>query len=195
MNRAANSKGRWGSALLLGLIALGGCGGDDNPAASDSTSTEVIAPFTHLQVVEPGDDPLRAHRPETVDCNPLTGWYIESVSADSNVLEANTGVCNYLALQEPAATSAAPGDVLFTELSYFDLTAPSPSEAHVALSVDDLVIWETTIPIPSDADVRELEIPLTVPVAEGELIRIHLHNHGQNSWNLSPILVRRRARR
>lgn len=170
--------------LLLALLspACGGEGSTDDPISP--SAPVVIAPLTGLVPMSGAEDPLKAHRPETLDCNNLSGWYIEE-----GILEANTAECNYLALVEPAANAARAGEVVKTELSYFDLTAPEEAEAHIALLVEDDIIWEQTIAIPGDAKRLELSIELSRDIPEGAPIGIHLHNHGQNTWNLSPLTV------
>lgn len=170
------------SVWLLAL-SVTGCGGERTIDEATSGRT-VIAPLTALSALSAGDDPLASHRPEKVDCNNLTGWYVED-----GVLEANTAECNYLSLVEPAAAPARKGEVLKTALSHFDLTASQEAEAHIALLVESDIIWEQTIPIPTDAQVLEISIELERDIGEGDLVGIHLHNHGQNTWNLGPLTL------
>lgn len=167
------------------FVSISGCSGEK---VADEPTTEriVIAPLVALSALSEEADRLAAHRPASVDCNNLTGWYVED-----GRLEANTAECNYLALVEPAARDAHAGEVLKTQLSHFDLTAAEAAEAHIALLVESDIIWEHTVPIPADAHILEISIPLERDIREGDLIGIHLHNHGQNSWNLSPLFLER----
>lgn len=172
--------------LPLALLSPACGGGDASDDPAPSRTEVIIAPLAELTPTPAASDPLTTHRPETLDCNNLTGWYIEE-----GVLEANTAKCNYLALSEPAANTAYAGEVLTTELSYFDLTAPEEAEAHVALLVEADIIWEKTIAIPSAAQRLELSIELARDIPKGARVGIHLHNHGQNTWNLTPLYVER----
>lgn len=166
-------------------LSLVGCGGDKSVEDVQSRQV-VIAPFVTLSQIEKAEDHLSTHRPESVDCNDLTGWYVED-----GVLEVNTAECDYLALVEPAAAPAHAGEILKTRLSFFDLTAPEASSAHIALMVETDIIWEQIIPIPTNAQVLELAVELDRNIQEGDLMGIHLHNHGQNTWNLTPLFVER----
>lgn len=174
--------------FLFSSFLLFGCGGESaSEKPSAAYETVVIAPLVDLEMLTAEEDPLSAHRPTDVDCNNLTGWYVEG-----DVLEANTAACNYLALDEPASNAAHAGEVLKTELSHFDLTAPEEAEAHVALLVESDVIWEQSIAIPGKAQRIELSIELERAIEKGARIGFHLHNHGQNTWNLSPLVVERK---
>lgn len=145
-------------------------------------------PFAALSPTPAEQDPLSAHRPNEIDCSALSGWYLED-----NLLEANTAACNYLSLSEEAATTAHPGDTVIGEVSYFDLTAAESTEAHLALTAGSRILWQTTLPIPSPANVIQLEIEVTEEIPLGEVLGIHLHNHGQNTWNFSPLQVQHRG--
>lgn len=157
----------------------------DEPASEES----VLAPLTQLFFVDAEHDPLVLHRPEEIDCNTLVGWTMEE-----GLLEVNTAECNYLSLSEPAAVSAPAGAWVKTRISYFDLTAPEPTEAHLALLVEGRILWEATIAVPSAADILDVEAQLTEDVAKGDSIGMHLHNHGQNSWNIEPLRVNSAAK-
>jgi hypothetical protein len=104
-------------------------------------------------------------------------------------LEVDSGNCNYLALQEPAAVSAPSGAVVTTEISYFDLTAAEPTQAHIALLLEGDILWETSIDIPADARVLDVAFELPRQVNEGDLLGFHLHNHGQNTYALGQLAV------
>lgn len=175
-------------SALLASSTLIACASTEGQSNDMVTSTESLMPLIALKPQEADLDPFQEHRPEEIDCNSLSGWYLED-----NLLEANTAECNYLSLTESAATTAHAGDTLVTEISYFDLTAAEAAEAHLALTAGSRVLFQTTIPIPSTADVLHLEIELEEDIQEGVAMGIHLHNHGQNTWNISPIQVEHRG--
>jgi hypothetical protein len=64
-----------------------------------------------------------------------------------------------------------------------DLVAEAPAEAHLALAIDDQVLYEGTVLIPSPpaAYTEAFEAPFDAPV--GSVATLHLHNHGANVWN------------
>lgn len=144
----------------------------------------VLASLLATEVVDAEHDPLRDHRPTTVDCNNILGWYQEN-----DGIEVNTGHCNYLALREAAAIDAPAGSLLRTQISHFDLTAPEPTEAHIAILLGDYVAWQETLKIPADAEVQAIEFSLPFDVHAGDDVGLHLHNHGQNTYLLQMLYV------
>jgi hypothetical protein len=133
------------------------------------------------------EDLLAAHRPEAVFCSDLAGWYLEGA-----LVEVDTARCNYFAASAPAPFALAAGDVLEAQVVHFDLTAPEPARAHVALLAGAEVLWEREIVVPGAGDVLPVVVELSVPVAADTPVGWHLHNHGQNHWRLSGVEVRGR---
>lgn len=178
-------------ALALAPLACGGASADsDESGSGDEENGRVLTPFLNLGPASADEDPLATHRPEVIECNNLVGWYVEdSLLEESTALEVSTAECNYLSLVEASAVDALAGENLVTELSYFDLTADMPTVAHVALTLDSEILWETEIPVPSAGDVVPISITLTRDVPEGTPVGFHLHNHGQNTWNFSPLVL------
>lgn len=163
-------------------MLLAGCG--DETAAQDRRALVEAADFRFLA----GEaDPLAEHRPETVVCGELAGWYLEG-----ELVEVNTARCNYFAASAPARAAAAVGDLLEAEVFHFDLTAPEPARAHVALLVGAEVVWQEEVAVPGPGDVVPVIVELREPIAAGTPVGWHLHNHGQNHWRLSGIDVQRR---
>jgi hypothetical protein len=129
------------------------------------------------------EDPLVAHQPVEIDCG-VAGIYPER-----NALEIDTRYCNYALVAAPAKLAVSKGTTIEIALHHFDLNAPEPATAHLALLFDRDVQWETTIGIPSTAAVLHVSFEATRDLAEGEPVRLHLHNHGQNTWTLSSVRV------
>ena len=92
-----------------------------------------------------------------------------------------------LPIHEPATV----GDLLSVELWHTGLDAAEEAEAHAAIVLGDEVLWEAFVDIPDDARVWSLELELPADVPRGELLGLHLHNHGDNVWKLGPVLVSR----
>ena len=169
-------------AVPVGLISLLPTMTSCSTAAEETGAG--LIDFAQLTPTRSARDPLASHRPMAIDCNGLDGWFLED-----GALEVDTGSCNYFSVSAPTLVSAPKGAVLTTELSYFDLNAAAPAEAHLALTLDDETLWETHLPVPSEAAVRELEITLPSDVQLGARIGIHLHNHGQNTYRFQPLWV------
>ena len=185
--------------LALALAAPFACGGgpgdadatDATDATSDSdttSATDTADPHPLIDhalwaPADPATDPLAAHRPPDPECG-LGGWYIEL-----GELEVNTAFCAYADLVQPALVPVPAGARLHLALRHYDLTAPAPAEAHAALFLGDALVWERLIPVPGPAAVYNDEVTLPAPAPLGAPVRLHLHNHGQNTWIFGPITI------
>jgi hypothetical protein len=94
---------------------LCGCVETGDPAPADGDALIALEAFSALDA---SDDPLWSHRPVEIDCSPLTGWFVEG-----DHVELDTGRCNYVAIAQPALTSADAGAHVTGSLSHFDLTS------------------------------------------------------------------------
>ena len=196
---------RRGLAVALALICSA-CtdGGEEGASAEDTSSTAsgsgsasagTEGDFGSLidqeawAAIDAVDDPLPDHRPPEVDCD--VGWYIEDEE-----LEVDTNLCNYLALVQPSLRPIEVGDTLDVHFYHFDLVAPEPAEAHLQVSVDGNVVWDYLVPIPTDiennktpAAVIHETVTAEFSAPLGSAVRVHLHNHGQNTWTFVDLAV------
>jgi len=123
-------------------------------------------------------DPVPEHRPSGAICSP-SGWGEEGSS-----LEVDTGLCPYAVLTQPAGADLQPGDVVEVVLWHKDLVADGPAEAHVLLTVGEVVVYERTVPIPADPTAYTEQVTIDGTAAAGDPVVLHLHNHGANTWNV-----------
>jgi hypothetical protein len=190
--------------LRLPLVALclsagvAGCPPDDG-AAPDAQAPEADAgamPDAEVALHEarlidhsawrnyPAElDPLAAHQPSPIKCN-IAGWFVER-----GALEVDTAECNYVLVEHPAMVDVPAGSEVELELWHFDLIAPDPATAHMALLFDADLQWETFVDIPGPGNLERARFRATRDLAAGEPIRFHLHNHGQNTWMLGDVLT------
>ncbi|HTU58104.1 MAG TPA: hypothetical protein VMF89_06715, partial [Polyangiales bacterium] len=126
-------------------------------------------------------DPLPEHQPDEIRCT-IAGWFVER-----GALEVDTQQCNYVLVEHPVQRAVPEGSTVQLELVHFDLDAPEPATAHVALFFGADLQWQREIPIPSFAYVYKETFQATRALDEGEPIRLHLHNHGQNTWLLDSL--------
>lgn len=126
------------------------------------------------------DDPF-ADRPDDPRC-PSWGVRVEGGS-----IEVNTGDCTYATLIQTVETELPAGTRLSATVAHFDLVAPEPATAHVALALDEAVFWTRDLPVPLPAAVYPIEHTLEAPVPAGTQVAFHVHNHGANSWFLTRI--------
>lgn len=123
-------------------------------------------------------DPLKAHQPDVIECYP-SATYVEYGS-----FEVDTTRCNYTLAYTPALRAVPAGTTLRLNMLHYDLLAPMPAEAHIALIFNDSVQWEETIPIPAPGGAVDTTFVSSVPLAFQDPIRLHLHNHGGNTYLL-----------
>lgn len=165
-------------ALVCWYATLMACASEDET----TSSLVALAPLEDFVPLDERDDPLAKHRPSSVACNDLVGWYLED-----EALEVDTGACNYLALGAPAGVSVPKGTRVTTRVSHFDLTANTEATAHMALLVNSTVLWEDTFEVPGPARVLELDFDLPMDVEAGDMVSVHLHNHGQNTYKFQAL--------
>lgn len=167
------------------LLCLSSClpGNDDD--TSDETGAcasepEFVPLIDHAawEFAPAEEDPLAEHRPATVECG-IAGWYV-----DDGELEVDTNFCNYAAIRQPILRPIEACSTLEIAFYHFDLTAPEPVSAHVAMLIDGQIVWEKFIEVPGDAAVYEEQFPAPFAAPAGSEIMLHLHNHGQNTWAL-----------
>lgn len=168
-DRAPNNAG---ARMIVALLASAACTAAQPAPEFDLADMESWTEAT-------GIDPLAPHRPaDTPDC--LTGgWLYEGLT-----LEVDTGECPYAALSQSLLGSFEQGEPIEVVFWHADLVALEPSEGHIAILVDDEMLWERTIPIPSEPCAYTDVIEAPFAAAEGATLRLHLHNHGANTWNL-----------
>jgi hypothetical protein len=123
-------------------------------------------------------DPLPLHQPPQIECLP-TGARVEFAA-----FEVDTTRCNYVLAQHGSLLDAPAGTTFKLGLLHYDLLAEQPAEAHVAILFGDALQWETAIAIPSYGKGIDTSFVANRALSKGEPIRLHLHNHGGNTWLL-----------
>ncbi len=159
--------------LLLGLAAC-----SPEPPAEDSAkprSWALLDPLALTPVAE-ADDPLNAHRPNEVDC-PAAAW-----GEEGGGFEVQTGVCDYAAFDQPLPAIPARGDRIEISVWHDTLDAAEPATGHVAVLLDNRVLWEATVDIPAASAALDATVILDATPSPDARLALHLHNHGYNSW-------------
>jgi hypothetical protein len=124
-------------------------------------------------------DAFPDHRPAVVTCEQDKGWMIEE-----DILEVRTEFCNYLSISQQSLLDLAAGTNLELALSHSALNFNAPATAHLAVSIGGTPVWETSVTIPSDKGIIKETLVLPFAVSRGDPIEVHLHNHGNNTWEI-----------
>lgn len=133
-------------------------------------------------------DPFPMHRPPVVECSR------PSPIMEGDWLEMNTNHCPYFLITFDTIAPIEAGAVVSLQLLHQALASVEPdAEAHLAVQLDDALLWETSIAIPAAADL--LDLTWTSPRAfdAGGRLVVHLHNHGANSWTITHVRTHPRS--
>ncbi len=182
--------------LLAGASSLGGC--KDEPTSEPNVPTEpaggagapsayTIVPYDAWTAVERDADPFVTDASVVPTCSG-PGFYPEP---DLSWLEIDTGECSWVTIEAAAAVPVEKQDSLRLVVSHYDLTAPQPARAELDLRFGDCKVWSKTVEIPGAAAVYTEEVKSPCSSAEGDSVFFHLHNHGQNTWQLQELSVLR----
>lgn len=178
----------WHVATAVALVGTTACGEAETEPSPGATERVLLAAPDLFHELAPAEDPFLEHRPSAFSCHPLNGFYVED-----DYLELDTANCDYFAVGQRALTEGPRGARIFGSVTHFDLTAPEPALAHLAVTWGDLTLTEAHVPIPSSADVLDFELTLPHELGPGELVTLHLHNHGQNTYQFGALWLERAA--
>lgn len=159
------------AALSLGPLLLVGCPRELGPLVDISAFEEVDAP----------DDPF-SDRPAEVTCPPAA----RSIEVDDQgvpSLEIDTGACDYLALTQPLLLDVREGDAIQIHLFHDVLLAEAPARAHCAVLIGDWAVFDRQEPIPTTSVTWNDQLIAPKDFDAGTPVHLHLHNHGDNTWN------------
>ncbi|MCA9651080.1 MAG: hypothetical protein H6712_34750 [Myxococcales bacterium] len=177
---------RYGAGTLLAMAAgLGACEDEPDPPPEDPIPVDLIQYDRWTRVAEVERDVFGAERPADAVCDE-EGLLIESFGPDP-VFEIQTDLCNYATIEQPTLVELRSGDTVSLRLWYYDLTAPSPAEAHLALAIDGQVEWEQLVPVPAPATLLDEDLVIERELPAGVPLQFHVHNHGFNSYELISI--------
>ncbi|MCA9688678.1 MAG: hypothetical protein KC636_03665 [Myxococcales bacterium] len=174
---SARPRSAWIIALALACATSSPAETEDE-ATGEAKVLRALIDAAAWSATTPEDDPFAAHRPAEVDCG-LAGWTVEG-----GILEIDTNYCDYVTLQQSSLVAVEVGDVIDLELGHFDLTAPAPTQAHYAVQLGEVVIWERELSIPRPGTVYRETITASQAFPAGAPVYVHLHNHGQNNYQL-----------
>jgi hypothetical protein len=140
---------------------------------------------TLLEEVAVADDVFADHRPTDLDCAE-PGYMIEPLGGVP-AMELDTTKCPYITIGQTTLLDLEEGDVLLIRLFHFELTAPDPAVAHLAVAIDGAVLWELDVPIPSPSTLVVERVPVLEDVPAGANLQFHADNHGFNTYSLLEI--------
>lgn len=186
---------RLASAMCTNLVVISGCVSRDRTNQSPDrihlantnigdTGTEEetvdLVQFDQWSILDEHQDPYPTHRTADHLCDP------SGILPEDELLEINTNECGYAVLGQPLQADIEPGDTVELLMYHSALSARTqPAEAHFSLLIGDHDFWDINIDIPWQSEVYLIPIEVDWSAEEGALVRVHLHNHGGNSWRVA----------
>lgn len=145
----------------------------------------LAAPDDWVRVTQPERDVFAAMRPPGTTCDD-SGYQVDPFTQS---FEVQTGLCDYLTVRQPTLQPLAPGDVVSIRAFNYELSAPAPSEGYLGFAIDGVIEWEARVPIPGAAGPLSTDITFDRTLPAGTEMQLHVHNHGENSWELLSVMV------
>jgi len=170
---------------LCALPLLWGCANDQQPSEGEKTYQPLVE-LDGWSGVARDDDPfvVDADAPDCVG----DGFRIET---EQKWVEIDTTACNWVTLRGRALHAVDVGQELQLDVSHYDLDAAEPASAELRLTLEGCAAWSKSIPIPGEANVYEEHFSSPCALEENGKVLFHLHNHGQNTYQLRSLLVLR----
>lgn len=175
---------------LLGCVAaLSGCSNDAEPASPSKTEAafQTLVPLEGWSSVARADDPFVTDSEAAPACvGP--GFRLET---DTQWLELDTGLCNWVTLTGSALFDVSAGQQLRLDFSHYNLEAAAPATAELRLSFPHCEVWTKQLPIPGAAAVYQEQFASPCALKADQRVLFHLHNHGQNTYQLQDLAALR----
>lgn len=104
-------------------------------------------------------------------------------------VEINTGRCHQITLTQPSLIAVNAGEDLRLIAWHSQLISEDPAThtGTMMLAIGENLLWRERSPIPGAARSFDLVLQSQVDIAPGDPVRLHVHNHGANAWNLLSI--------
>lgn len=176
-------------AWLAWTTALSGCsndGAEPSPTQVESRF-ETLVPLEGWSSIARADDPFITD-PEAAPACVGPGFRLET---DFQQLEIDTGFCNWVTLSGSALFDVSEHQSLQLEFSHYNLEAAAPATAELKLSFPECDVWTKELAIPGAAAVYKEQFASPCALKAGQSVLFHLHNHGQNTYQVQGLAVLR----
>ncbi|MBM76223.1 MAG: hypothetical protein CMK59_12540 [Proteobacteria bacterium] len=159
------------------LVLLSCLSGKNDSGLNEAPPPELVD-LNAWRIGNPQSDPFPEHIPEEVIC-PLTAFRMELEQ-----LEVQMGLCNYAHLVFELNQDLPKNTNTELLILHTGLWAEEAALAHISWGFESDILWEANPPVPSQAEFFFIEHKTTKAYSKGELIHLHLHNHGANDWKV-----------
>lgn len=177
------------TALLVALVVaaaslLSACVSEEGADEPEPTFQALVAPGEWSAVPRDAD-------PFITDLDAAPECAGPGFRVEEQWVELDTAECNWVTLAAPARFAVERGEQLRVSVSHFDLNAPAAAEGVAELTFGECAAWSKLVAIPSAAAVYTETFASPCELAVRGRVYFHLHNHGQNTWQLQDVSVLR----
>jgi len=174
--------GKWHPAYLA-LLSL---------ACSESAATSEPQPSHQPLVSIDGWSGVARNEDEFIsDPDVVPSCVGEGFFVEDSWLEIDTTVCGWVTIEGAARFAVDEGQQLRIVVSHFDLVALEPSQGELRLRLGNCDAWQKSVAIPQQAAVYTEPFASPCSLEAGGAVQFHLHNHGQNNWQLQQLTLLR----
>jgi hypothetical protein len=174
--------GRW---QFLGLALISGACSEPATPSEPQPSHQLLVTIDEWSGVAREQDEFITD-PDIVPSCLGAGFFVED-----SWLEIDTTVCSWVTIEGAARFAVEEGQELRLVVSHFDLVALEPSQGELRLRLGGCDAWQKSVGIPQPAAVYTEPFASPCSLEAGGAVRFHLHNHGQNNWQLQELTVLR----
>lgn len=167
------------------LLCSAACGPLDGADAEPVARPEAWRPIA-------GPDPFG--NAGDVYCEPTSWGPTEFDDQGTVSFEIDTTFCPWLTVEQPSTVEIRRHDRLTLRMWHFDLTAPDVADATIGLAVGDEVVWTDDFSIPRPGAWIEAAWDADRVIPAGTPLRVHVDNHGANTYDILEVGVARRVR-
>ncbi len=164
--------------VVAGLLMVGvGCEGPRCEQKEPLTDPEAWS------FVDPVDDALWPPPPDAAVCD-ADALQLQAFGDDVAVEIDTRFGCGHATVAQPISAALRTGDEVQIRIFHFAQASFPADVAEVAVAIDDEILLQARVPIPTDAGLLSSRVPVGRDHAVGSVARFHVGNHGDNSWNL-----------
>jgi hypothetical protein len=170
------------TGLVLWLLCLASFGCSEELSQRPKTSLIDHQRWSKTAV---STDPFLSMKPVDAQCGD------GAFTIEDGVVEVDTGVCDFLTLEQPSLEVVGAGDSLEVILWHLTLVSLDGEAAngYAAVAIGGDVVWEIKVPIPSKEGFYQHRKTAPRRFEESTPIHLHIHNHGTNTWKLLSVSV------
>ncbi len=164
-------------------MVLGACS-DEPDSDPPRTGRITLTSATAWQPVEAAADRWRTQPDDAVALSAPSTCAAAALVTESEILEINTGVCNWVTLRQPLLEEIRAGETVRLLFWHLYLTSSPPAQGAAELRIDGEPFWRIDVAIPHPETVYKPKWIAARRFAKGAIVELHVHNHGANSWRL-----------